>query len=142
MALDPTVVPNVSPKERARIRGHVPFLFLLQELKSGRPLLLKRSGADAALSCRDAAVGLHLCGVRVVIGGKLVSCLNGSVAVAEAVSVSRRASWKKANQGNHGQNGKGMPRPQDGEEATSEPPLGVSLSSGGGPMFPRVCGVR
>ena len=72
VAVDPTVVPDVSPKERARIRGHVHFLFLMQELKSGRPFLLNRSGTDAAPSCRDAAVGSHLRGVRAVIGGKLV----------------------------------------------------------------------
>ena len=86
MSINPTVVPEVSPEDRTRVRGQIPFLLLLQELKSGRVSLLHGGCADAALSCRDAAVRLNLCGVRTVIHSELLSVLDGTVSIGEGLA--------------------------------------------------------
>ena len=80
MSINSTVVPEVSPEDRTRVRSQIPFLFLLQELKSGRVSLLHRGGVDAALSCQGR---LNLGGIRIVICSELVSVLDGIVSIVE-----------------------------------------------------------
>ena len=102
VSINPTVEPEVSPEDRIRVRGQLPFLLLLQELKSGRVSLLHRGCADAALSCQDAAVRLNLGGVRTVIHSELVSVLDGTISIEEGVGVNGGAYWNEAEQTEHG----------------------------------------
>ena len=83
-----TVVADVLPRKEARVGRYVPLLFFLEELESGRSFPLYRGRSNAALSCRDAAVSLHLGGVGAVVGREVVPVFHCAIVVTEIEAVS------------------------------------------------------
>ena len=93
-----TVVADICPRKKARVGRHIPLPFLLEKLEPGRPLSLYWGRLNAALSGRNAAIGLHFGRVRTVVCHEVVPVFYDPVVIveAEAVSVGRGAGGQEA----------------------------------------------
>ena len=66
---------------------YVPLSFLLEKLEPGWPLSLHRGRSNAALSGRNAAIGLHFGGVRTVVRREVVLVFYDPVVIVEGEAV-------------------------------------------------------
>ena len=90
MSVHPTIVPDVSPRQGARIGRNIPFPFFLQQLEPRRTSWLYGGGPDVTRFRRNTTVCLDLRWIGTVVGRQVIPILDSAVTVAEGEAIGSR----------------------------------------------------